>query len=419
MTVQDLGLSLDTVWMLLAAMLVFFMQPGFALCEAGFTRSKNTANILFKNFVDFMFGSLLFWFIGFGFMFGSNGEGFIGMPNFGDLSFYSGDLPVEGFLIFETVFCATSATIVSGAMAERTKFDMYVIYSIFISLIIYPVEGHWTWGGGWLCNGEEGSFMMNTFGTAFHDFAGSAIVHSVGGVLAFVGAIALGPRLGKYGKDGKSRAIPGHNLLTAALGVFILWFGWFGFNPGSQLAASGEVNRVAISHVFLTTNLAAVAGGTATMFTTWIKYGKPSLSLTLNGVLAGLVGITAGCDLVSPVGAVIIGLVCGIVLVYSIEFIDCKLHVDDPVGASTVHGVCGILGTLMTGMLAIDSGLFYGHGWGFLGAQTFGVLCIDAWALVMGIVIFFGMKKIVGLRVDKRIEEEGLDIYEHGESCFN
>ena len=419
MTVQDLGLSLDTVWMLLAAMLVFFMQPGFALCEAGFTRSKNTANILFKNFVDFMFGSLLFWFIGFGFMFGSNGEGFIGMPNFGDLSFYSGDLPVEGFLIFETVFCATSATIVSGAMAERTKFDMYVIYSIFISLIIYPVEGHWTWGGGWLCNGEEGSFMMNTFGAAFHDFAGSAIVHSVGGVLAFVGAIALGPRLGKYGKDGKSRSIPGHNLLTAALGVFILWFGWFGFNPGSQLAASGEVNRVAISHVFLTTNLAAVAGGTATMFTTWIKYGKPSLSLTLNGVLAGLVGITAGCDLVSPVGAVIIGLVCGIVLVYSIEFIDCKLHVDDPVGASTVHGVCGILGTLMTGMLAIDSGLFYGHGWGFLGAQAFGVLCIDAWALVMGIVIFFGMKKIVGLRVDKRIEEEGLDIYEHGESCFN
>ena len=419
MTVQDLGLSLDTVWMLLAAMLVFFMQPGFALCEAGFTRSKNTANILFKNFVDFMFGSLLFWFIGFGFMFGSNGEGFIGMPNFGDLSFYSGDLPVEGFLIFETVFCATSATIVSGAMAERTKFDMYVIYSIFISLITYPVEGHWTWGGGWLCNGEEGSFMMNTFGAAFHDFAGSAIVHSVGGVLAFVGAIALGPRLGKYGKDGKSRAIPGHNLLTAALGVFIPWSGWFGFNPGSQLAASGEVNRVAISHVFLTTNLAAVAGGTATMFTTWIKYGKPSLSLTLNGVLAGLVGITAGCDLVSPVGAVIIGLVCGIVLVYSIEFIDCKLHVDDPVGASTVHGVCGILGTLMTGMLAIDSGLFYGHGWGFLGAQAFGVLCIDAWALVMGIVIFFGMKKIVGLRVDKRIEEEGLDIYEHGESCFN
>ena len=237
MSVQDLGISLDTVWMLLAAMLVFFMQPGFALCEAGFTRSKNTANILFKNFVDFMVGSVLFWFVGFGFMFGSDGAGFIGMPNFGDLTFYKGDLPVEGFLMFETVFCATSATIVSGAMAERTKFSMYCIYSFFISLIIYPVEGHWTWGGGWLCNADAGSFMMNTFGAAFHDFAGSAIVHSVGGVLSLVGAICLGPRLGKY-RNGKSTAIPGHNLMAAALGVFVLWFGWFGFNPGSQLAAS-------------------------------------------------------------------------------------------------------------------------------------------------------------------------------------
>lgn len=405
--------------MLLAAMLVFFMQPGFALCEAGFTRSKNTANILFKNFVDFMLGSLLFWFLGFGFMFGSNGEGFIGMPNFGDLSFYSSDLPVEGFLVFETVFCATAATIVSGAMAERTKFNMYVIYSIFISLIIYPVEGHWTWGGGWLCNDAADSFMMTTFGATFHDFAGSAIVHSVGGVLAFVGAIALGPRLGKYDSKGKSRAIPGHSLLVAALGVFILWFGWFGFNPGSQLAASGEVNRVAISHVFLTTNLAAVAGGVATMMVTWFKYGKPSFSLTLNGVLAGLVGITAGCDLVSPVGAVIIGLVCGTVLVFSIEFIDARLHVDDPVGASSVHGVCGIIGTLMTGLLSVDSGLFYGHGWGFFGAQSLGIVCIDLWAAVAGIILFFGIKKIAGLRVDKRIEEEGLDIYEHGESCYN
>ena len=264
--VTDLSLSVDTVWMLLAAMLVFFMQPGFALCEAGFTRSKNTANILFKNFVDFTFGSLLFWLVGFGFMFGNGGEGFVGMPNFGDISFYEGDLPTEGFLIFQTVFCATAATIVSGAMAERTKFSMYCVYSVFISLLIYPISGHWTWGGGWLCNGEDGSFMMNTFGATFHDFAGSAIVHSVGGVLAFIGAIALGPRIGKYSKDGKSRAIPGHNLMAAALGVFILWFGWFGFNPGSQLAASGEVNRTAISHVFLTTNLAAAAGGIGTMF---------------------------------------------------------------------------------------------------------------------------------------------------------
>ncbi|WP_297235690.1 ammonium transporter [uncultured Prevotella sp.] len=418
-SVADLGISLDTVWMLLAAMLVFFMQPGFALCEAGFTRSKNTANILFKNFVDFMVGSVLFWFVGFGFMFGSDGAGFIGMPNFGDLSFYSSNLPTEGFLIFETVFCATSATIVSGAMAERTKFSMYCVYSFFISLLIYPVEGHWTWGGGWLCNSDEGSFMMNTFGAVFHDFAGSAIVHSVGGVLALVGAIVLGPRHGKYDKNGKSHAIPGHNLMAAALGVFVLWFGWFGFNPGSQLAASGEVNRVAISHVFLTTNLAAVAGGLGTMFTSWIKYGKPSFSLTLNGILAGLVGITAGCDLVSPLGALIIGLICGIVLVFAIEFIDAKLHIDDPVGASSVHGVCGILGTLLTGLFALDSGALYDHGFGFFGAQLLGIISIDLWATVTGFLLFWGINKIAGLRVDKRIEEEGLDIYEHGESCYN
>ena len=417
--VTDLSLSVDTVWMLLAAMLVFFMQPGFALCEAGFTRSKNTANILFKNFVDFIFGSLLFWLVGFGFMFGNGGEGFVGMPNFGDISFYEGDLPTEGFLIFQTVFCATAATIVSGAMAERPKFSMYCVYSVFISLLIYPISGHWTWGGGWLCNGEDGSFMMNTFGATFHDFAGSAIVHSVGGVLAFIGAIALGPRIGKYSKDGKSRAIPGHNLMAAALGVFILWFGWFGFNPGSQLAASGEVNRTAISHVFLTTNLAAAAGGIGTMFTSWIKYGKPSFSLTLNGVLAGLVAITAGCDLVSPLGASIIGLLAGVLLVFSIEFIDSKLHIDDPVGASSVHGVCGIFGTIMTGLLALDGGALYGGGWGFFGAQCLGVLAIDSWAAIAGVIMFFGIKKIAGLRVDKRIEEEGLDIYEHGESCFN
>ena len=404
---NDLAISLDTVWMLLAAMLVFWMQPGFALCEAGFTQGKNTVNILMKNFVDFMLGSLLFFFVGFGFMFGSDGAGFIGAPNWGDLSFYKGDLPVEGFLIFQTVFCATSATIVSGAMAERTKFSMYMIYSAFISLIIYPVEGHWTWGGGWLAD------------LGFHDFAGSAIVHSVGGVLALIGAIALGPRRGKYGKDGKSRAIPGHSLSLAALGVFILWLGWFGFNPGSQLAASGEVNRLAISHVFLTTNLAAAAGGTATLFLTWIKYGKPSLSMMLNGVLAGLVGITAGCDLVSPWGAVIIGLICGTVLVFAIEFFDHKLHIDDPVGASSVHGVCGILGTLMTGLLATDGCLFYGGGWHFLGIQSLGILVIDAWAAVCGFLLFFCIKKLAGLRVEARVEDEGLDIYEHGESCYN
>lgn len=416
---NEVGISLDTVWMLLAAMLVFWMQPGFALCEAGFTRSKNTANILFKNFVDFMLGSVLFFFVGFGFMFGSDGAGFIGAPNWGDLSFYKSDLPVEGFLMFETVFCATSATIVSGAMAERTKFSMYIVYSFFISLIIYPVEGHWTWGGGWLCNDAAESFMMTTFGHVFHDFAGSAIVHSVGGVLALIGAIALGPRRGKYDANGKSRAIPGHSLILAALGVFILWMGWFGFNPGSQLAATGEVNRIAISHVFLTTNLAAACGGIATMFITWMKYGKPSFSLTLNGVLAGLVGITAGCDAVDAWGAIIIGLVCGTVLVYAIEFIDRKLHIDDPVGASSVHGICGILGTLMTGLFSVSEGLFYGHGWGFLGAEAFGILIIDLWAAVTGVILFYSIKKIHGLRVSARIEDEGLDIYEHGETCYN
>lgn len=404
---NEIALSLDTVWMLLAAMLVFWMQPGFALCEAGLTRSKNTANILMKNFVDFIFGSIIFFFVGFGLMFGNDGDGFVGMPNWGDLSFYKGNLPVEGFLMFQTVFCATSATIVSGAMAERTKFSTYLIYSAIISLFIYPIEGHWTWGGGWL--GKMG----------FHDFAGSAIVHSVGGVLALIGAMALGPRRGKYGKDGRSRAIPGHNLTLASLGVFILWMGWFGFNPGSQLAASGEVNRLAISHVFLTTNLAAAAGGAATLFVTWIKYGKPSLSMMLNGILAGLVGVTAGCDVVSPVGALLIGLTCGTVLVFAIEWIDHKLHIDDPVGAASVHGVCGILGTLMTGLLAVDGGLLYGGGWKMLGVQSFGILVIDLWAAVCGVILFYGIRKVKGLRVESRVEEEGLDVYEHGESCYN
>lgn len=419
--IMDLTVGLDTVWMLLAAMLVFFMQPGFALVEAGFTRTKNTTNILMKNFVDFMVGSLLFWVIGFGLMFGVGG--FVGMPHFMDLdamaAIIDNGLPIEGFLIFQTVFCATSATIVSGAMAERTKFSMYLIYTIAISVLIYPVSGHWTWGGGWLCDASEGSFMQRLFGCGFHDFAGSTVVHSVGGWIALVGAAILGPRLGKYGKDGKSKAIPGHNLTLAALGVFILWFGWFGFNPGSQLAASTEADRVAISHVFLTTNLAACAGGFVALLLSWIKYGKPSLSLTLNGILAGLVGVTAGCDLVSPLGAAIIGVICGIVMIYAVEFIDHKLKIDDPVGASSVHGVCGSLGTILTGFLAVDGGVFYGGGFSFLGAQVFGVIVVGAWAAFMGWVIFKLLDKFFGLRVSKRIEEEGLDIYEHGESAYN
>ena len=419
--IAELSTGLNTVWMLLAAMLVFFMQPGFALVEAGFTRSKNTANILMKNLVDFMVGSILFWFIGFGLMFGI-GDVF-GTPHLFDLdamdNIIQNGLPIEGFLIFQTVFCATSATIVSGAMAERTKFSMYLAYTIAISVLIYPVSGHWTWGGGWLSNADPDSFMMSVFGYTFHDFAGSTVVHSVGGWIALVGAAILGPRLGKYGKDGKSKAIPGHNLTLACLGVFILWFGWFGFNPGSQLAAAGYGDQTAISHVFLTTNLAACTGGFLALIVSWIKYGKPSLSLTLNGILAGLVGVTAGCDLVSPMGAALIGAICGTVMIFAVEFIEHRLKIDDPVGASSVHGVCGSLGTILTGLFAVEGGTFYGGGFGFLCAQIFGVIIVGGWAALMGYIIFKVLDKVHGLRVPARIEEEGLDIYEHGESAYN
>ena len=399
--------GLDTVWVLLASMLVFFMQPGFALVEAGFTRSKNSANILMKNFVDFMVGTVLFWMLGFALMHGS-GNGFIGSWNLFDFSFYPDtNIPKECFLIFQTMFCATAATIVSGAMAERTKFSTYIVISIIISVLIYPIEGHWVWGGGWLSQ------------MGFHDFAGSAVVHTCGGSLALAGAMVLGPRLGKYSRDGRSLAIPGHNLALGALGVFILWMGWFGFNPGSQLAADGTVNATAISHVFCTTNMAAATAGITTLFFTWILYGKPSLSLVCNGILAGLVGITAGCDLVSMPGAAIIGIFCGLAMTGSVTLFDHVFHIDDPVGAISVHGVCGILGTLGVGLFATDGGLFYGGGFHFLGVQALGVLAIVAWAFSLGWVMMKVLDKTMGIRVDPRIEEEGLDIYEHGETAYN
>ena len=414
--------AVNTVWVLVGAALVFFMQAGFCILESGLTRAKNAGNIIMKNLMDFCIGTPIFWIIGFGIMFGSSSAIFGGIDLFtrGDYSAVTPDgVPFYAFFIFQTVFCATAATIVSGAMAERTKFSMYLVYTIFISVLIYPISGHWTWGGGWLMNGEEGSFMMNLFGTTFHDFAGSTVVHSVGGWIALVGAAILGPRIGKYGKDGRSKAIPGHNLTVAALGVFILWFGWFGFNPGSQLAASTEADAIAISHVFLTTNLAACAGGFFALVVSWMKYGKPSLSLTLNGVLAGLVGITAGCDAVSPTGAVVIGAICGVVMILAVDFIDKVLKIDDPVGASSVHGVCGFLGTILTGLFSTSEGLFYGHGAGFLSAQIFGALVVGAWAASMGFIIFKVLDKVHGLRVPARVEEEGLDIYEHGESAYN
>lgn len=408
-TTQDLATSLDGLWVLIAAALVFFMQAGFAMVEAGFTRQKNTVNIMSKNLIDFALGSLLFWAIGFSLMFGLDQAGFIGMPDVFMFHGWEGAIPAEAFLIFQTVFAATAATIVSGAMAERTEFKSYFFYSIVISAVIYPISGHWVWGGGWL----------SSMATPFHDFAGSTVVHSVGGWVALAGAMILGPRIGKYGKDGKSRAIPGHNLAYGALGVFILWLGWFGFNPGSQLAASGLDNINAVSHIFVTTNLAAAAGTVAALVVSWLRYGKPSLSFALNGALAGLVAITAGCDAVSDIGAAAIGTIAGVVLVFSVGFVDNVLKVDDPVGAVSVHGVCGALGTLLVGFFAVDGGVLYGGGASLLITQIIGVLSVGAWAFGLGFILFKVLDATVGLRVSKRVEEEGLDVYEHGESAYN
>ncbi|GET31031.1 ammonium transporter [Prolixibacter sp. SD074] len=397
--------SLDTVWVLVAAVLVMFMQPGFAMVEAGFTRAKNTANILMKNLMDFSVGSLAFWLVGFSLMFGGDIGGLIGKPNLFFTASYGNDIPDLAILFFQTVFAATAATIVSGAVAERTKFSTYLIFSVVITLFIYPVSGHWVWGGGWLSE------------LGFHDFAGSTVVHSVGAWLGLAGAIMVGPRIGKY--NGKSKAIPGHNLTFGALGVFILWFGWFGFNPGSQLAAAGSDNSHAISLIFITTNLAAAAGALSSMLVSWGRYKFPSLSLTLNGALAGLVAITAGCDTVTPGGAIAIGAIAGIILVFGVEFIDQKLHIDDPVGAVSVHGLGGAAGTLMVGLFSTNGGLFYGGGAHLLGIQALGVLAVMAWSLGTGYILFKLLKSTIGLRVSRRIEEEGLDVYEHGESAYN
>ncbi|MEA4981113.1 MAG: ammonium transporter [Paludibacter sp.] len=404
-TLVEMASSIDTVWVLVAAALVFWMQAGFALVEAGFTRSKNTVNILMKNLIDFAFGSIAFFVIGFGIMFGA-GNGFFGTFSLYNDGIWSGGIPPEAFLIFQTVFAATAATIVSGAMAERTHFISYLVYSVVISAIIYPISGHWIWGGGWLAQ------------MGFVDFAGSTAVHSLGGWIGLAGAIMLGPRIGKF-KGKKVMAIPGHNLTFGALGVFILWLGWFGFNPGSQIAASGTGNAIAISHIFITTNLAAAAGTVVTLAVTWIKYGKPSLSITLNGALAGLVAITAGCSTVSAWGAIAIGAMAGIVLVFGLRLIENLLKIDDPVGAATVHGINGAFGTLMVGLFSTSGGLFYGGGFDLLGIQLTGVLAVAAWGLGTGFILFYILKKTLGLRINRRIEEEGLDIYEHGETAYN
>lgn len=407
-------INVSTVaWVLIASALIYFMQAGFALCEAGLTRAKNTGNILMKNMMDFCIGTPCYWLVGFGLMFGSTA------PIIGRLdplirgtydatnSVVPQTMPLWCYVVFQTVFCATAATIVSGSMAERTNFKAYCVYSAIISLLVYPIGGHWAWGGGWL----------STLG--FHDFAGSAVVHNVGGVIACLGAAMLGPRIGKYDKNGKAKAIPGHNLTAAALGVFILWFCWFGFNGGSTAAMATADDAINASNAFMTTNLAAAVATCVTMVFTWVRYGKPDVSMTLNGALAGLVAITAGCDCVSPVGAFFIGVVAGFLVVLSVEFFDNIAKIDDPVGAVSVHMANGIWGTIAVGLFStgadgVGKGLFYGGGVSQLGVQVLGIIAIDAYVLVVMFIAFKIIDKTIGLRVPAQVEIDGLDIHEHG-----
>ncbi|AVR45692.1 ammonium transporter [Christiangramia fulva] len=398
---MEVNAVLDLMWIVVAGILVFFMQAGFTLVEVGFTRAKNTANIIMKNLMDLCIGSLAFWVIGYTLMYGEDIGSFIGSPSL----FYNVREDMHN-LFFQTVFCATAATIVSGAIAERTKFSTYLIFSLLMTTVIYPISGHWVWqGDGWLT------------GLGFIDFAGSTVVHSVGGWAALVAAAMIGPRIGKYSADGKSNAIPGHNMLYGALGVFILWLGWFGFNPGSELAISGE-SAFNVAGIVITTNLAAAAGATTSLFLTWARYGRADISMTLNGALAGLVGITAGCAAVSPFGSFIIGIISGAVVVFSIEFIDKIIKVDDPVGAISVHGVVGAVGTLCVGLFATDGGLFYGGGIHQLWVQFIGVASIGAWAMLTTFIVMFILKKTIGLRVTEQEELEGLDMHEHGVDSY-
>ena len=403
---------INIVWVFLGAVMVMLMQAGFAILEAGLTRQKNCNNVLMKNIMDFAIGSIIFLVVGFGLMFGGSLGGIVGITGFIDpttlnLSQFEALSPTV-FIFFQTVFCATAATIVSGAMAERTKFSSYLIYTLVISLVIYPISGHWIWGGGFLSK------------IGFIDYAGSTAVHSVGGWAALMGAVVLGPRMGKYNRDGSTNAIPGHNIMMATLGVFILWFCWFGFNPGSSLEAAGY-----IGHIAMTTNLSACAGALVAMFLTWKKYGKPDVSMTLNGILAGLVAITAGCHFVSLYGAIAIGAVGGILVVYGCEILDQKLHVDDPVGAVGVHCLNGVWGTLAVGLFACNTpasegtlGLFFGGGTALLITQLIGVIIVAVWVCSMSFIMFTLIKKTVGLRVTPQEELAGLDLGEHGSEAY-
>jgi Amt family ammonium transporter len=409
---MDQQILMDTMWTLIAAFLVFLMQAGFAMVETGMTRQKNSANIMMKNLMDFGISSIAFWAIGFGIMFGA-GNALFGTSGWflggGESTFDSlswATPPLTAKWLFQVVFAGTAATIVSGAMAERTRFPAYLMYSALISGIVYPISGHWIWGGGWLA--ERG----------FLDFAGSTVVHMVGGTAALIGVLFLGPRLGKYGKDGKPRAIPGHSMPLAILGVFILWFGWFGFNPGSTMAAIPSIADIAV-----TTNLAAAFGAIAAMLTSWAISKKPDVGMAGNGALAGLVGITAGCAFVENWGAAVIGGLSGIIVVGGVLFLD-RRGVDDPVGAIAVHGICGAFGTLAVGLFGAtrltadvglgSEGLFYGGGLSQLGTQALGVAAVFAWVAVSSTIIFALIKATVGLRVSAEEEMEGLDVGEHG-----
>ena len=408
----------NILWTLIAAILVMFMQAGFAAVEAGFTQAKNAGNILMKNVLDFSAGSVIFFLFGFAFMFGTDMGGFLGGSGFAlsgiDATTQNGQWTLT-FWFFQSVFAATAATIVSGGVAERTKFPAYILISILVTGLIYPVSGHWAWGSLWL--GEAGAGWLENLG--FADFAGSTVVHSVGGWIALAGAIVVGPRLGKYTKDGAVRAIPGHNIPLAGLGIFILWFGWFGFNPGSTTTADGTIGYIAAN-----TSLAAGTGALGAMLMAWLRFGKPDATMSLNGILAGLVGITAGCYELAPLGAMVVGFGAGILCILSIEFIDKVLKVDDPVGCVSVHGTCGAFGTLCVGLLAAPgygglTGLFYGGGIAQLGIQALGVGVAFVWAFGIGFVAFKIVDAIVGLRVDEDEERKGLDITEHGMESYN
>ncbi len=397
-TLADITTAVDNIWVVVAGILVMFMQPGFALVEAGFTRAKNTANIVMKNFMDFSVGAVTYWAFGFALAYGGSTLG--GWIGYGEFFFNNPDRSVEWF--FQVVFAATAATIVSGAMAERTKFTGYLVYTPFITGLIYPIVTHWTWGGGWLAE------------LGYYDFAGSGIVHLVGGVAALAGVLTIGPRIGKYDENGNPKAIPGHSLMLGALGVFILWFGWYGFNAGSTLAAVGAD----FASVAVTTTLSAAAGAIGAMFTAWSKKdGRPDPGMTLNGALGGLVGITAAPDLIATGWSVVVGLVAGLIVTLSIPMFE-KLGVDDPVGAISVHGMAGIWGVLAVGLFGADVGLFTGGGFTQLGYQVVGVLAIVVWTFITSSIVFRVLHATHGLRVTAEEELAGLDRVEHGASAY-